>query len=269
MGQLTENVALKAALLALGMTEGTEDDYSFYFGEVTATIHGRVAVFAYAYEELYASLDWENFEPRDVMEVYYHKNGVQSPEAAFKSICSIATKRKCFQMEYADKVAKHFEACGVPVQYCEIDGYSRFRVNPEIVRGPEPVDLFRIQVRHDFGMEFFLEGDNSVVVDGDDPVRNVGEVFSAASSHDLLVENPSDRVDYSSTYHYRYIVNALPDMLRVGIKKVRKETVEIVTALSKPITNCKKHFHPEVIGTITDYCVDFKRSIHPPTKWND
>jgi hypothetical protein len=64
-------------------------------------------------------------------------------------------------------------------------------------------------------------------------------------------------------------VNALPDMLRIGIKKVRKETVEIVTALSKPITNCKKHFRPEVIGTITDYCVDFKRSIHPPKKWNE
>jgi hypothetical protein len=268
MGQLLEHAALKDALLALGMTEGTGDDYSFYFGEVIATIQGRVAVFEYSYEELYASLDWENFEPRDLMEKYYRQKGVKSPEVVFKLICSNATKRKCFQMEYADKVAKHFNACGVPVQYYEIDGYSRFRVEPEFVRGPEPIDLFRMQVRHDFGMEFFF-GDSSIVVDGEDVDRNIKEVFCVESLGDISPENPVDRVDYSSTYHYRHIVNALPDMLRVGIKKVRKETVEIVTALRKPITNCKKHFRPDVIGTITDYCVDFKASIHPPKNWNE
>lgn len=267
MGQLTEHAALKDALLALGMTEGKEDDYSFRYGDVIATIQGRVAVFEYSYEELYASLDWENFEPRDVMEKYYQQHGVKSPEAVFKLICSTATKRKCFQMEYADKVAAHFIACGVPVQYCEIDGYSRFRVDPEIVRGHDPVDLFRIQVRHDFGMEFFF-GDSSIVVDGDDPVRNIGEVFTVELLGDISPEDPVDRVDYSSSYHYRYIVNALPDMLRVGIKGVCKSTCEIVTALSKPITSCKKHFRPEVIGTITDFCVDYKRSIHPPKDWN-
>lgn len=259
----------EAALKALDFVEG--GDCIFRKGILQATIEGRVITFTTERSActVFASLDFGDFEPRDVLELYYKKNGIRSISDAYAHMVKSTENYEAVQCSYADDVADHFIACGVPVQYCEVNGYSSFRVDPEIVRGPEPVDLFRIQVRHDFGMEFFLEGDNSVVVDGDDPVRNIGEVFSAASSHDLLVENPSDRVDYSSTYHYRYIVNALPDMLRVGIKKVRKETVEIVTALSKPITNCKKHFHPEVIGTITDYCVDFKRSIHPPTKWND
>lgn len=268
MGQLLEHVALKDALLALGMTEGKEDDYAFYYGDVIATIQGRVAVFEYSYEERYASLEWENFVPRDVMEKYYKDQGVHSPESVFKAICSDSTKRKCFQMEYADKVAEHFIACGVPVQYCEVDGYSRFRVSPEIVRGHEPIDLFRIMVRHDFGMEFFF-GDSSIVVDGEDVERNIKEVFTTEMLGDISPENPVDRVDYSSTYHYRHIVNALPDMLRVGIKGVSMDTCEITTTLNKQFTTCKKHFRPEVIGTITDYCVDFKRSIHPPKEWNE
>lgn len=268
MGQLTEHAALKDALLALGMIEGTEDDYSFRFGEVIATIQGRVAVFEYSYMELYGSLEWENFKPRDVMENYYNTKGVQSLEAAFKLICTNNTKRMCFQMEYADHVAKHFEACGVPVQYCEIDGYSRFRVSPELVRGHDPVDLFRVKVRHDFGMEFFF-GDSSIIADGENAERNITEIFTVELLGDISPENPVERVDYSSSYHYRHIVNALPDMLRVGIKGVTKSTCEIVTALSKPITSCKKHFQPEVIGTITDFCVDYKRSIHPPKNWNE
>lgn len=263
---------IENALKAFDFVEG--EDYIFRKGSACATINGRVVTFNVSGmpDEIYGSLYDEDFEPQNVMETFQAKQGIRPLADAIIDVQSQAMEFEEALKEYSGKVYAYFIARGVPVA-CSIirvchQPVCDFFMDREATRGRERVHLFSVSVRFDLGMEFMFEGGSAIVVFGED----INEDMEAVFNEELLTltpEDPVDRVDYSSSYHYRYIVNAIPDMLRVGVVNVCKSVCNIVSTLDKPITSCRKHFRPEVLGTLTDFDVKFKSSIHPVKKWNE
>lgn len=252
------------------------EDHVWRKGTVAASIGGRVVAFCIGgmANEVYGSLYDENFEPQDPMEAYQARCGILPLVDAYIAVNGDALNYAAALETYSEKVAEYFNSRGVPVNHRElcVDGraYCEFRLDDSVLRGrnPEAIHLFAISVRFDFGMMFEFEGGCSILVPGQNVETEVAAVFDA-DALSFALEDPVERVDYSSSYHYRYIVNAIPDMLRVGLVGVYKSTANIVTSLDKQITSCRKHFRSEIVGTITDYDVEFKASIHTDKAWNE
>lgn len=267
------------ALEALDFVEGA--DYVYRKGSVCAAITGRVVMFHVSGmpEEVYGSLYDEDFVPQNVMEVFQHKKGIRALVDAFIDVQAQAMNYEEKLKEYSDGVVAYFAARNVPVVadiYRRNGETGRFvadiRISDECVRNRKSgarVTLFTLDVRFDMGVSIEFAGGHSYLVDGDDVAANLELVFGDEDLLQLTPENPVDRVDYSTSYHYQHIVNAIPDMLRVGLVDVWRSDCEIVTTLSDQITSCNKHFTPKVLGTITDFSVKFKSTIHTDKAWNE
>lgn len=274
MKTTTDLEDIVTVLQTFDFVEGEDDIWRS--GPVCAIIEGRVVVFNVGgmANEIYGSLYDENFEPQNVMERYQFKIGILPLVDAYLKAQGDAASYEEALETYSEKVAEYFNARGVPVNHKElcVDGraYCEFRLDDSVLRGrnPETVNLFNISARFDFGMEFEFEGGHSIVAPGENVEAEMLMVFDEDLTN-MIPEDPVERVDYSSSYHYRHIVNAIPDMLRVGLVSVCKSTANIVTSLDKPITSCRKHFRPEILGTITDYDVKFKSTIHTDKAWNE
>ncbi|MFA7287222.1 MAG: hypothetical protein WC052_06175 [Patescibacteria group bacterium] len=269
----TDLTLLEEALGKLGFVE--DGLHTFWNKTVWARISGRVVVFGISgmEGEAYGVLSLVEFEPSDVMEVFYHNRGVQTLRGAFSSVRAKEENRLAFLQTYCDGVMKYFNDRDVPViwKYSKNAGsqtVGSFQIETEVRSAHDVVELFIVDVRSDFAVFLEFEGGYSILVDGDDADANCALVFTKDMLN-FTPENPVERVDYSSSYHYRYIVNAIPDMLRVGVKSVYKSTSNIITTLSNMPSHCAKHFRSEFIGVMTDYQVDFKSSIHHAKKWNE
>lgn len=245
------------------ISEGfTEEKGEWTLGNIRCQFVGNFLAFGIKGEhglEVYGTVDRENAKVEDVMDAYCIKQGLLSFEDACRRIRDNIIERRTKLESYTVDLIAYAASCELHLIAENAGLFEKSFVFVVPARKGVWVELFKIAVRHDNGIEFIFE-ETSYLVDGESAKFNV-QLLVQEWDYGAEVEAPG-RVSYGTTQRFRNLHEAFPYLFRYSPVQVEKESAVVYTALSVPTGGLLgAYFEREELRTITAYEIQFKESV--------